>query len=81
MFPMFRLVEPALRALIGSECFDVQGFLCPGHVAVVTGAEHFRFPPEEYGLPAVVAGFLSRRIYCCRYTSCSGCWPRDGRDS
>ena len=57
VFPMFRLVEPALRALIGSEGFDVQGFLCPGHVAVVTGAEHFRFLPEEYGLPAVVAGF------------------------
>ena len=23
----------------------------------------------------------SRRIYCCRYTSCSGCWPRAGPDS
>ena len=57
VFPMFRLVEPALRALIGSEGFSVQGFLCPGHVAVVTGSEHFRFLPEEYGLPAVVAGF------------------------
>lgn len=57
VFPMLRLVEPALRALIGSEGFDVQGFLCPGHVAVITGAEHFRFLPVEYGLPAVVAGF------------------------
>ena len=57
VFPMFRLVEPALRALIGSEGFSVQGLLCPGHVAVVTGSEHFRFLPEEYGLPAVVAGF------------------------
>lgn len=41
VFPMFRLVEPALRALIGSEGFSVHGFLCPGHVAVVTGSEHF----------------------------------------
>ena len=57
VFPMFRLVEPALRALIGSEGFDVQGFLCPGHVAVITGAEHFSFLPGEYGLPTVVAGF------------------------
>ena len=57
VFTMLRLVEPALRALIGSEGFDVQGFLCPGHVAVITGAEHFRFLPGEYGLPAVVAGF------------------------
>ena len=57
VFTMLHLVEPALRALIGSEGFDVQGFLCPGHVAVITGAEHFRFLPGEYGLPAVVAGF------------------------
>lgn len=57
VFTMLRLVEPALRALIGSEGFDVQGFLCPGHVAVITGAEHFRFLPGECGLPAVVAGF------------------------
>ena len=57
VFSMLRLVEPALRALIGSEGFDVQGFLCPGHVAVITGAEHFSFLPGEYGLPAVVAGF------------------------
>ena len=56
VFSMLRLVEPALRALIGSEGFDVQGFLCPGHVAVITGAEHFSFLPGEYGLPAVVAG-------------------------
>ena len=54
VFPMFRLVEPALRALIGSEGFDVQGFLCPGHVAVVTGAEHFRF------LPALAQEMLRR---------------------
>ncbi len=57
VFSMLKRVEPALRALIASEGFNVQGFLCPGHVASITGAESFRFLPEEYGLPAVVAGF------------------------
>lgn len=54
---MLKLVEPALRALIASEGFNVQGFLCPGHVAVITGTDGFEFLPRDYGLPAVVAGF------------------------
>lgn len=57
VYSMLKRVEPSLRALIASEDFSVQGFLCPGHVATVMGAEAFRFLPEEYGLPAVVSGF------------------------
>lgn len=57
VYSTLKLVEPALRALIASEGFNVQGFLCPGHVAVITGAEGFRFLPREYGLAAVVSGF------------------------
>ncbi len=57
VFSMLKLVEPALRALIAQEGFAVDGFLCPGHVATVIGAGGFAFLPEEYGLPAVVAGF------------------------
>lgn len=57
VLPMLRRVEPALRALIASEGFNVQGFLCPGHVATILGAEGFRFLPRDYGLPGVVAGF------------------------
>ena len=54
---MLKTVEPGLRALIRDPDFAVNGFLCPGHVAVITGAEAFRFLPEEYQLPAVVSGF------------------------
>ncbi len=57
VFTMFRLVEPALRTLIADPEFNVQGFLCPGHVATVIGAKGFEFLPKEYGLPAVVCGF------------------------
>ena len=60
-------VEPALRALIRMDGFNVDGFLCPGHVATIIGADGFAFLPEEYGLPAVVAGFepedILRAIY------------------
>lgn len=54
---LLKRTEPALRALITAPDFAVDGFLCPGHVAAVTGWEAFAFLPEEYGLPAVVAGF------------------------
>lgn len=54
---LLKLTEPALRALISSPDFAVNGFLCPGHVAAITGSRQFAFLPEEYGLPAVVSGF------------------------
>ena len=57
VWSMLKLVEPALRALMGMEGFDVQGFLCPGHVATILGEEGFRFLPEEYGMPTVIGGF------------------------
>ena len=67
VFSMLKRVEPALRALIGSEGFAVDGFICPGHVAVVTGAGEFAFLPREYGLPAAVAGFEPEDILLAVY--------------
>ena len=54
---MLKLVEPALRALMGMEGFDVQGFLCPGHVGTIIGERGFGFLPEAYHMPAVISGF------------------------
>ncbi len=54
---MLKRVEPALRALIESEDFKVNGFLCPGHVAVITGERGFEFLCSEYKIPSVIAGF------------------------
>ena len=54
---MLKQVEPALRTLIADRDFNVQGFLCPGHVATVIGESGFRFLTEECGIPAVISGF------------------------
>ena len=54
---LLKRTEPALRALIAAPDFAVDAFLCPGHVAAITGSSAFAFLPEEYGLPAVVSGF------------------------
>ena len=57
VFSALKTVEPALRALIASPGFNIQGFLCPGHVATIIGERGFRFLSGEYGLPAVISGF------------------------
>lgn len=59
---MLKRVEPALRALMADPDFQVKGFLCPGHVATILGETGFRFLPEEYQMPAVIAGFEPEEI-------------------
>ena len=67
LLPAQKLVPPAIRALLSVEDTRIDGFLLPGHVAVVTGSDYFSFLAEEYHLPGVVAGFspteLLRGIY------------------
>ena len=62
VWSMLNTVEPALRALMGTEGFNVQGFLCPGHVATILGEEGFRFLPASCRMPAVISGFESGDI-------------------
>lgn len=48
---------PAMRALLDDETTAIDGFIAPGHVTTVIGADAYRFIGEEYGKPSVVAGF------------------------
>ena len=52
-----KVMPPAMDALAGDPEIEVDGFLCPGHVSVIIGAEAYRFIAEDYGIPCVVAGF------------------------
>lgn len=54
---MLKTVEPALRVLCLEPDFNVDGFICPGHVASIIGSDGFKFLPQDFSLPAVVAGF------------------------
>ncbi|WP_406766534.1 hydrogenase formation protein HypD [Candidatus Clostridium radicumherbarum] len=51
-----KLVEPVMRLLLEDETLKINGFICPGHVAVVVGEKGFEFL-EEYHCPAAIAGF------------------------
>ncbi|MFZ2286618.1 MAG: hydrogenase formation protein HypD [Bacteroidales bacterium] len=51
-----KVMPPAMEAILG-EGTHIDGFICPGHVAVITGSQAFDFIPRNYGLACVVTGF------------------------
>lgn len=57
-----KLIPPALRALLYAPGVRIDGFLLPGHVGTVIGRRPFEFISDEYGVPAVIAGFEASDI-------------------
>mgnify|MGYP001321742934 CR=1 FL=1 len=51
-----KIMEPVMRRIL-NEKNNIDGIICPGHVASIKGADYFRFIPEEHNIPAVIAGF------------------------
>jgi hydrogenase expression/formation protein HypD len=51
-----KVMPPAMDAII-RDGTDLNGFICPGHVAAVTGSSIFSFIPEKYSIGCVVTGF------------------------
>ena len=56
-FISHKLVLPAMRALLRSDDVRIDGFLAPGHVSVIIGAEAYRRIVKRYQKPCVVVGF------------------------
>ncbi len=50
-------IVPPIKAILESPDLRLDGFLGPGHVSTVVGNLPYRFVPEVYGKPIVVAGF------------------------
>lgn len=57
VFPLHKLVPPALTALLSDPDCRVDAFLLPGHVAMVTGLAPFKFLAERWHVPGCVGGF------------------------
>ena len=57
-----KLVPPALKTLLDDAAVKVDGFLLPGHVAVVIGANAFNFLAEEFQIPSAIGGFEAEEI-------------------
>lgn len=52
-----KLTPPALGALMETEGVDIDGFILPGHVSVITGTEAYKPVFDRYQVPSVIAGF------------------------
>jgi len=59
ILPGSKLIEPPLRALVTDGDVQIDGFLLPGHVSVIIGANAYRFLVDEFRVPATVVGFAS----------------------
>jgi hydrogenase expression/formation protein HypD len=57
VFAAHKTVPPALEALMALDGVRIDGFILPGHVSVVIGAEAYRPFCERHRVPGVVAGF------------------------
>lgn len=51
-----KVMPPAMEVIL-REGTKIDGFICPGHVAVITGSSAFEFIARKYGLACVVTGF------------------------
>ncbi|MCG3148755.1 MAG: Hydrogenase maturation factor HypD [Verrucomicrobiae bacterium] len=52
-----KTMPQAMDALLHGQAVKIDGFICPGHVSVITGAQMYRFICERYRIPCVVTGF------------------------
>jgi len=56
VFSVHKIVPPAIRALLADPLLKIDGFLCPGHVSTMIGAEAYRMIADA-GRAAVITGF------------------------
>jgi hydrogenase expression/formation protein HypD len=57
IFPVFKLIPPAIRALLESKEVNIDGFILPGHVSTIIGQGQYDFIAKEFKKPAVITGF------------------------
>ena len=57
---------PALKWICENQN-DIDGFICPGHVSVITGVHVYDGLAAEYGKPFVVSGFEAEHILAAIY--------------
>jgi hydrogenase expression/formation protein HypD len=57
VLPAFKLVVPAMAALVAERGSRIDGFLCPGHVSAIIGSAPYEPLARKHRVPCVVTGF------------------------
>jgi hydrogenase expression/formation protein HypD len=58
LLPGNKTMPQVMRVLVDDPELEVDGFLLPGHVSVITGWRLFEFLTEDFDVSGVVAGFM-----------------------
>ncbi|MFH1620417.1 MAG: hydrogenase formation protein HypD [bacterium] len=57
VLPLFKLVPPALQAVLSIPGHKIHGLILPGHVSVIIGVKPYEFVAEKHRVPCVITGF------------------------
>ncbi|GAE02317.1 hydrogenase expression/formation protein HypD [Clostridium botulinum B str. Osaka05] len=52
-----KTMKPILEHIFKDKNHDIDGLICPGHVASIKGANYFSFIRDTYNIPAAISGF------------------------
>lgn len=52
-----KLIPPILKEVLKRHKNNLNGIICPGHVATVMGENYFHFISDEFHIPSVICGF------------------------
>jgi len=57
-----KVIPPAMEAILAGREVKLDGFICPGHVSVITGSAVYEPLVDKYGVPCVITGFEAEDI-------------------
>jgi hydrogenase expression/formation protein HypD len=57
VYPAFKVVPPAMEALVASGEARIDGYICPGHVSTILGSAAYEPIAARCKVPCVVTGF------------------------
>jgi hydrogenase expression/formation protein HypD len=57
IFDLHKTIPAALASLAANAELQLDGFICPGHVSVIIGAQAYRPIAEQHGKPCAITGF------------------------
>ncbi|UCD36231.1 MAG: hydrogenase formation protein HypD [Nitrospiraceae bacterium] len=57
-----RLTPTIMEVLVKDQEIGIDGFIAPGHVSAIVGANAWNVFSEQYGIPTVVAGFEAESL-------------------
>ncbi len=57
-----KLTPAIMEVMVKDREIGIDGFVAPGHVSAIVGANAWNVFPEKYGIPTVVAGFEAENL-------------------